>query len=135
MFALAERGGGVDWVTPPELRDRMERSPEMGIALDRLQVQSFLSGRVERIGDPLFGEMYRLGALEGSDIALIPVEIRERLVPDQPGNTRVETVATLIQLRTGRVIWFGVVGGTAGPQGGMAPTASAMEALAREILP
>ncbi|TVP54709.1 MAG: hypothetical protein EA351_12645 [Gemmatimonadales bacterium] len=132
VFALAERGGDVQWITPERMRDRLDRTPELDIAIDRLAVQPFLAGQLERYGDPLFGELYRLGVVESADLALLPFQVRERVTDD---GARLEVSASLLRLRTGRVIWTGVLAGDTGPPGSLAATASAVESLARRVVP
>lgn len=146
LFALESRGPTVDWLGPAELRDRAERSPELAVDLDRLPVERFLQGDLERIGDPLFGYLYRLGALENSSYALIPVRIRDRPVTDgeegegTPGTAEGSGMATaelhtaLVRVRTGHVLWYGVTDGRAAMPGDLGATASTAEALARRIL-
>jgi hypothetical protein len=75
VFALRARGTEVDWICPDELGALLARSPAVDIGVRGLPVGIFLSAEVERIGDPLFGQLRRLGALTGSDIALIPVAV------------------------------------------------------------
>lgn len=135
VFALREGSAGVEWVDPDELRDRMARSPELRFTLDQLDVHPFRQGAVDRIGDPLYGHLYQLGAVESADLALLPVEVRERSGSDGDATdlVRIEVLSALIQIRTGRVLWSGVTGGDPGPAGALAPTASAMDALARRL--
>jgi hypothetical protein len=134
-FQLTDRGQGIDWVLPGALRDRMERSPELDFSIERLPVQGFLAGRLERIGDPLYGQLYRLGAVENADLALLPVEVRQREAATGGTERHVEIVASLVEVRSGRVLWFGVVEGAAGAPGELATTASAVDALARRLVP
>jgi len=61
---------------PDELEALLARAPAVDSAVRGLPVGIFLSAEVQRIGDPLFGQLRRLGALSGSDIALIPVAVR-----------------------------------------------------------
>jgi hypothetical protein len=131
-FALTSRSQAVRWVTPDQLRARMDRTPGFGVDPDRLPVEPFLMGELDRIGDPLFGDLYRLAALEDAQLALLPIEVRER--PDGEGRRVVEVMAALIHARSGRVLWFGVVEGASGAAGDLAATASAVDALARRLV-
>src|SRR5688500_3395544 len=111
--ALGARGEGVRWLLPPALRAVLARSPATDVPLDALPVGVFLQAEVERIGDPLYGQLRRLAALADGRLALIPVEVRHR--PDaaeRPG--AIEVVATLIDTSNGVVFWFGVVEGDPG---------------------
>jgi len=105
-FALTGRGSQVLWILPAEIRSALARSPGLQVPIDALPVGMFLQVEVDRVGDPLFGYLRRLGALTGADLALIPVEIRYRAAADTiPGAT--EIAATLLNVRNGRVYWFG----------------------------
>ncbi len=74
--ALRTRGEGVKWVFPPEMDEILERSPGVPTQIRGLPVHIFLQAEVDRVGDPLFGQLLRLGGLTGADVALIPVELK-----------------------------------------------------------
>lgn len=132
--ALAARGEGVRWVMPTELRAMVARSPTLDVPVDALPVGDFLRAQVDRIGDPLYGQLRRLSALADGRLALIPIEVRHRPdAPERPG--AVEMVATLIDTSTGRVFWFGVVEGQPGGSADPRALASAADALARRLIP
>ncbi len=132
-FALRTRSAQVGWIAPEELEGVLARSPSVDSAVRGLPVGVFLGAEVDRIGDPLFGQLLRLGALTGSDIALIPVAVRAG-AEGAGGVSVVEIVATILNVRTGRVIWFGVVAGRPGSVTDFATVASAAEALAETLL-
>ena len=127
--ALRTRGEGVKWVFPPEMDEILERSPGVPTQIRGLPVHIFLQAEVDRVGDPLFGQLLRLAGLTGADVALIPVELKHG-----EGGGYVMSAA-LIAIRTGRVSWYGVVEGAAGEAENPATLASAAETLARAILP
>lgn len=132
--ALSARGEGVRWVMPAALRSMVARSPALDVPVDALQVGVFLQAEVDRIGDPLYGQLRRLAALSDGRLALVPIEVRHRPdVPERPG--AVEVVATLIDTSTGRVFWFGIVEGEPGGASDPRALASAADALARRLLP
>jgi len=131
-YAFRTRTTEGGWIHPEELREVLRANPGTRIGVDALPVDIFLTRQVERVGDPLFGDLYRLGVLTNTTYAIIPIEARSR-VSDE-GRERVEIVATLLEVRTGRVLWFGIVGGGAGPPGDLASAAAAAEALARRIV-
>lgn len=133
-YWLPERGAGVRWVLPERLREVLARSPGLGIDLSSLDVAVFRYAQVQRVGDPLFGDLVRLGALVDARFALIPTSAAYRPGPDgQPG--RLELAATVIDCTDGRVHWFGVVASEPGPAGAQATAASAAQALARALFP
>jgi hypothetical protein len=65
-------------------------------------------------------------------VALLPVEARARAYEDQEV---VEISAALLDVRTGRVLWFGVVEGERGSPGAISLAATAAEALSRRLGP
>ena len=132
-FALRAKGTQVDWVAPEELEALLARSPSVDSRVRGLAVGVFLNAEVERIGDPLFGQLLRLGTLANSDFALIPVTVRPG-AEGVDGVSVVEIVATILNVRTGGVIWFGVVAGRPGSVSDFATVASAAEALAETLL-
>ncbi len=134
VFALTSRSDEVDWVTPEALRATADRTPGLDFGLERLAVGAFLVREVKRIGDPLYGHLRRLGAVEDSDLALIPVRVRFR--PAVEGRSgAVEIAATLVQPRSGRVVWFGTVEGEGSGPDDTAAIARAANNLARTLLP
>ncbi len=132
-FALRTRTAEVDWIFSDELEAVLARSPAVDSAVSGLPVSFFLRAQVRRIGDPLFGQLLRLGALANSDIALIPVTVG-RGAEGAGGTSVVEIVATILNVRTGQVIWFGVVAGAPGSVADFGSVASAVEALAETLL-
>lgn len=127
--ALGARGNSVSWVFPPELDEVIQRSPGVRVQAHGLPVQVFRQAEVNRIGDPLYGILLRLGGMTGADVALIPVELRYG-----PEETYILSLA-LVGVRTGRVTYFGVMEGMAGAPNDPAVLASMAEVVARTILP
>ena len=127
--ALQSRGEGVAWVFPPELDHALERSPGLSARIRGLPVQVFDQAQVDRIGDPLFGNLVRLGSVTGADVALIPVGLEY----GEDGAYLLR--AALVGVGTGRVSWFGVVEGEPGEARNPATLASVTEKLARTLLP
>ena len=130
-FALRDRGPGVDWVLPPRLQQVLDRSPGLNVRIHGLQVGVFSAAEVQRVGDPLFGDLLRLGSLVDAQSALIPV--RAWVAPEE-GGSRVRISAALVQVRTGRVLWFGLVEGALGEGEDPAALASAVDALMQKLL-
>ncbi len=133
-YWLAERGAGVRWVPPARLREVLGRSPGLGIDIANLDIAAFRRAQVQRVGDPLFGDLVRLGALVNARFALIPAFAGYRPGADgEPG--RLELAAIVIDCTDGRVHWFGLVVGEPGPAGAQATAATAAQALARALFP
>jgi hypothetical protein len=132
VYALETRGPSVTWIGPEAIRRRVVSNPGLGLDPDGLPVDRFLAGEIQRVGDPLFGAIYRLAALEDATLAVLPVLARERVEAD--GSRVVELAVALLHPRSGRVYWYGIVDGTPGAAGDLSATASAVEALARRLL-
>jgi len=131
-FWLEERGGGIRWTFAPALAEVLRRSPGLDIQLDALAVASFRRAEVRNIGDPLFGDLRRLGALVDARYALLPVSAE--FVPGPDGTGRVELAAAIIDTLGGRVLWYGVVAGEPGSRSEPAVLASAARRLASAVV-
>lgn len=129
-YFLAERAPGVRWIFPPEVEKAARAAPTLRIDTRALQVDSFHRMKVERIGDPLFGDLHSLGLLLDARYALLPYAAALVL---EPGGTegRVELALAIIDTSDGDVLWTGVVAGERAAPGAPAATASAASALAR----
>jgi hypothetical protein len=132
-FALSSLEGGVNWVFRSRLDAAAERSPGIGARTTGLPVGMFLRVEVQRVGDPLYGDLRRLAALVGADVALIPILVAPGEA-DAGGLVPLQTTVTMIDVRSGRVIWFGVVAGEPGELSDPGTLASAMDRLARRLL-
>lgn len=127
--ALRTRGSAVNWIFPAQAEEALRRSPGLRAHTRDLPVRVFLQAEVQRIGDPLFGEVDRLATLMGADVALLPVE----LAYGEGGAYNLS--AALVRVRTGHVLWFGILEGAEGDPGDPAALASVAEELARALLP
>jgi hypothetical protein len=104
-----------------------------------LAVSSFHRAEVRNIGDPLFGDLYRLSTLVDARFALVPVAAA--WVPRSAGASadasagagRVEISVALIDTFGGRVLWYGVLAGTDAAEGSTTAAASVAEVLAARI--
>lgn len=132
-FALSAVGGGVTWVFPPRLERAIQGAPGLGARMTGLPVGIFMQAEVERVGDPLYGDLLRLSALVDAEVALVPIQVAPG-APDVDGRAALETTVALIAVRSGAVLWFGVVEGDPGEPGSPGVLASAMESLARRLL-
>jgi hypothetical protein len=105
-YWLRERATSVRWVLPEAIERMLARTPGLGIKPRALDVASFRRARVNRIGDPLFGDLKRLAVVLDARFALIPVAAEFK-----PAANRIETALVLIDTTFGDVLWFGVLGG------------------------
>jgi hypothetical protein len=94
-----------------------------------LGVQIFEQAEVDRVGDPLFGNLLRLSTLAGADVALIPTKL------EYTDSGAFVLGVALIGTRTGRVSWYGVLEGAPGEADDPAAIASIADRLARTLLP
>jgi hypothetical protein len=131
-FGLNGRGTGVDWILPAKLQEAVDRAPGLNASLRGLPVGTFEAAEVRRVGDPLYGDLRRLSALVDGEVALIPVSAAPQ--PDSTGAFAVRLSTALVHVRSGRVLWFGVVEGDAGPPNDPRALASAVDRLARTLL-
>ena len=131
-FGLRERGRGVLWVSAEEVEEVLARSPAMQARTRGLPVGVFLQAEVERVGDPLYGELRRTASLVDAAVAFIPVQASLEAAPG--GDPRVRFHAALIDVRTGRVLWFGVLEGGAFPARDPRGLASAVDEVARTLV-
>lgn len=134
-FHLGERGRDVSWVRPDSVAAILRRSPGVDASTTGLPVAQFLYAEVRRVGDPLFGQLRRMSVLVDADAVLIPVaasfEPNEEEVGSPP---RVRLTMTLIEPRTGQVLWFGVEEGGDYARTDPRALATAVEQVARTLL-
>jgi hypothetical protein len=128
-FALRTRTQRVSWIFRAEVEAALRRSPNVQASLADLPVGIFLQAEVNRIGDPLYGEIRRLTTIVGADIAVIPV----LLTYGEDGAYHL--VSALLEPTSGRVLWVTTVDGEAGPPDDPGTLASLADALARALAP
>jgi len=131
-FGLSERDVGVDWVLPAEVQERLSRAPGVPANLRGLPVAPFLQVEVERVGDPLYGDLRRLAALVNAEAVLLPVQAA--LQSEEGADPTVVFWTALIEIRSGRVLWFSVLEGDPTPAGDPRGLASAVEVVTRTML-
>lgn len=131
-FGLRERDVSVTWIFPDEVEEAMRRSPGMQAELRGLPVGQFLMAEVERVGDPLYGNLRRLSTLVDADAVLLPVQISLEREPGPEPTVRVWTA--LVEVRSGRVLWFSILDGGAFPADDPRGLASAVDVMARSLL-
>ncbi|MEX2466203.1 MAG: hypothetical protein WD995_04795 [Gemmatimonadota bacterium] len=133
LFGLRSRASEVTWVPPEALERALSRSPSLNARTRGLPVGQFLAAEVLRIGDPLFGEIYRLSALTGAQAAVLPVRAELIRNPDED-DPRVRITVALIETRTGRVGWFAILEGDPYPPEDPRLLASAVDEVSRTLL-
>lgn len=131
-FTLQGLGGNIVWVLPGEVDEVLARSPAVQASTRGLPVGTFFAAEVERIGDPLYGQIRRMAALVDAEAVLLPVVAS--LEPQGDTLSAIRITSAVIDPRSGRVAWFGVLQGGAYPPDDPRGLASAMETLARTLL-
>mgnify|MGYP001413963591 CR=1 FL=1 len=131
-YGLRERGQGVLWISAADVEERMARSPGTPARTRGLPVGVFLQAEVDRVGDPLYGELRRTAALVSAEVVVLPVQASLAGTPGEDPRVRLWTA--LIDVRTGRVAWFSVLEGGAFPAGDPRGLASAVDEVARTLL-
>lgn len=134
-FALTGRSDEVEWILEDQVEEILARSPAIDASPRGLPVGVFLQAEVNRIGDPLYGQIRRMAGLVGADAVVLPIAASFEANQEIPGSTpRVRLTATILEPRTGRVMWFGVEEGDDFPRTDPRALASAAERLAQTIL-
>ena len=131
-YGLRDRGSDIEWVFPAEVDERLARAPAIQARSRGLPVGIFTVTEVERVGDPLYGELRRLASVVSAEAVVLPVQAT--LEPVEGGDPRVRFWTALIEVRTGRVMWFAVLEGEGFPPGDPRALASAAEEVARGLL-
>jgi hypothetical protein len=131
-FGLQDRGRDVEWILPAEVEEVLARSPGISANTRGLPVGAFAMAEVNRVGDPLYGELRRMAVLVNAEAILLPVRAYTEVAEGH--SPRILMMATLIEPRTGRVLWFSIAEGDAFPPGDPRGLASAVDQLARTLL-
>jgi hypothetical protein len=132
LFALGERDQATRWITPDALRHSLAGSPGYAPDPAHLPADPFLHHGERKTIEPLAGILRRYGALVDSRLVLVPQ--RAVWMPAADGRGAVRMGATLVDTRTGFVMWFGEAEGKAGTSPDDAALGTAAAALAERML-
>jgi hypothetical protein len=130
-YWLPQRAPRARWVDAEAIERAVRGSGRIEVRPRELTVRDFQRARLQSIGDPLYGELRRLGALMDARAALLPVGAL--WVTERTGGGRVHLVLALIDTVGGDVLWYGAIAGTQGERGDAAVVASVAQAVARAI--
>jgi hypothetical protein len=116
------------WTFAAELRALAAREPALDLRTSGLSTTVLLDESREHIGDPLLGDLRRLGAVADRPLALVPVRLTA--LPEGAGALALDLA--LVNTVGGAVLWRGrLVGG-----GGQAPAvADLARVFVRSFLP
>jgi hypothetical protein len=128
-YWLREQAPDVRWVLPETIERTLRRTPELDIKVRQLDVAVFRRAQVRRIGDPLYGDLRRIGAVHDANIAVVPIGAEFR--PTTGVNGRLEVAIAVINLGFGDVLWFGVLAGAEGSPGKEAAVTAAQRVASR----
>jgi hypothetical protein len=130
-FWLEERATRTRWIAPAAVERAVRGAPMLDVRVRELTVRDFQRARLQSIGDPLYGELRRIGTLVDARVALLP--FGAAWVTEQTGLGRVHVSAALIDTVGGDVLWQGVVAGAPGGRGDAGTIATAAQALAQLV--
>jgi hypothetical protein len=128
-YWLPQAAARTTWVLPAAIDKTLARSPTLAVNPRALAVTVFQRAQVNRIGDPLFGDLYRIAATLNANIAVVPIAAE---YIGASAEQAVLTIATaVIKPSDGTVIWFGVIAGKEKGMTSQSAIASAAQAFAR----
>lgn len=130
-YWMPEHAHRVQWVLPEAVERAASGSAALQISVRDLSVRDFQRARLERIGDPLYGDLRRIGAVTDARLAFLP--IGAVWIPELGGSGRVHIAAALIDTVGGRVLWYGVAASSPGDRNDPGVAASAARALAVQV--
>jgi hypothetical protein len=129
-YWLTEQAPDVRWILPEAIDRMLRRNPELDIKVRQLDVAVFRRAQVKRIGDPLFGDLRRIAAMQqDAKVAVVPVAAEFKPTDGTQGH--IEVALAVIDLGFGDVVWFGVVGGDTGEPGKQLAASAAQKVASR----
>jgi hypothetical protein len=133
LFALRDRDARTPWVAPDDLRNALRRSPGYAPDPGALPSDPYMHHRERRIAEPLVGVVRRYSALMNTRLVLILREARFH-PRGEAGEGAVRLHATMVDSRTGAVVWYGEADGAVAAQGDPVLLPSAAAALAARMV-
>jgi hypothetical protein len=100
--AVRLNGRGVTWMGLEEQRRAARRNPTLGIDPDQFATSYLMGSTVDRIPDPLWGQVRSLGAITGSRFAVIPAAVR---IAGTAGALTASYIVVVADVRTGSVMF------------------------------
>jgi hypothetical protein len=134
LFALGERDAATQWIDPERLRGVLRRSPGYAADPDVLPSDAFRHHSERYVLEPLAGLLRRYSALMDVRLVLIPQSAQWLPAADSAGGGVVRLSATMVDTRSGNVVWWGEADGAPAPQPGPGAVATAAAALAGRMV-
>ncbi len=100
--AVRLTGRGVTWMGMDEQRRAARRNPTLGIDPDQFATSYLLGSTVDRIPDPLWGQIRSLGAITGARFAVVPAAVR---IAGRAGALTASYIMVVADVRTGTVMF------------------------------
>jgi hypothetical protein len=85
-----------------EQRRAARRNPTLGIDPDQFATEYLLGSTVDRIPDPLWGQVRSLGAITGARFAVVPAAAR---IAGTTGSLTASYIMVVVDVRTGTVMF------------------------------
>ena len=134
--ALLAGAPTVAWILPPELDRALSRAPWLNIRPRALSVSILRNPETERIGDPLYGDLRRLGSVVDARYAVVIYQAAHVAPADSVGGYgRIEVAASIIDTVGGRILWRGLLAGERGPRNDEVVLATVVQEIVRMIGP
>lgn len=99
--ALRRDGPEVTWLGLAEQRRVARRNPTLGIEPEHFATRYLFDPRIERIPDPLWGQVRTLAAVSSARYVMVPAGVK---ISGTPGALSASYVVVLADARSGNVI-------------------------------
>ena len=100
--ALRRDGRDVNWMGLAEQRQAARRSPTLGLDPDRFATAYLFDPKVDRVPDPLWGQVRSLAAITGARFAVVPSAVK---ITGAQGALTASFIMVVADARTGSVMF------------------------------
>jgi hypothetical protein len=100
--ALRRDAREVRWVGLDEQRRAVRRNPTLGLDPEHFPTHYMIGGDVDRVPDPLWGQLRALAAITGARFALVPAAAK---FAGPPGALTASLIIVVADVRTGGVMF------------------------------
>jgi hypothetical protein len=134
LFALGERTDRVEWISPERLRSALRTAPGYAESPDALPADAFRHHNERYIINPLAGLVRRYSALMDARLVLIIHGAQWLPAPAGAEGGMIRISATMVEARTGNVVWWGDADGQVRPEPDSAALATAAASLVARMV-